>query len=71
MAHEFIIMIDNKLHTFTEFESIPDTIQHVIKFLPEIPEEPHTEEQHAEIETWNAKLQELIEREHASSNSNR
>ena len=67
MAHEFIVMIDRELYTFSDYESIPQSIDHVIKFAPEIPPEPHTEEQHAEIDTWNAKLQELIGREHASS----
>ena len=40
----------------------------VFKFLPEIPFPPHTEEQHEEIESWNSKLQKLMEIERACSN---
>ena len=36
---------------------------HVIEFHPYTPPEPHTEEQHKEIEQWPSKLQELIKRE--------
>ena len=37
---------------------------------PEVPPEPHTEEQHEEIEQWNTKLQELMKRErHYASSS--
>ena len=39
----------------------------MIEFLPEIPPEPHTEEQHQEIEQWNGKLQQLMEIERARS----
>ena len=65
--HEFVIMIDGQLQTFNNFEDIPNEIDHVIKFRPEIPEGPHTEEQHQEIEQWNSKLQKLMEIERAGS----
>ena len=65
--HEFVIMIDGQLQTFNNFEDIPNEFDHVIKFRPEIPEGPHTEEQHQEIEQWNSKLQKLMESERAGS----
>ena len=65
--HEFVIMIDVQLQTFNNFEDIPNEFDHVIKFRPEIPEGPHTEEQHQEIEQWNSKLQKLMEIERAGS----
>ena len=65
--HEFVIMIDGQLQTFNNFEDIPNEFDHVIKFRPEIPEGPHTEEQHQEIEQWNSKLQKLMEIERARS----
>ena len=65
--HEFVIMIDGQLQTFNNFEDIPNEFDHVIKFRPEIPEGPHTEEQHQEIEQWNSKLQKLMEIERAGS----
>jgi hypothetical protein len=70
MPHEFVVKRKGILETYTQFEDIPDDFEHVIKFLPEIPEGPHTEEQHEEIDAWNDKLQILmeIERRNASRN---
>jgi hypothetical protein len=63
MNHEFVILNNNVLETYTKYEDIPESFDHVIKFLPQIPEPPHTEAQHEEIEQWNDKLQELMKRE--------
>ena len=71
MAHEFVILVNGTLKTYTRYEDIPEKFDNVIKFKPEIPDAPHTEEQHEEIEGWNKKLQKLIERENAISNKNR
>lgn len=69
MAHEFVILRKGVLETYNKYEDIPEDFDHIIKFLPEIPDGPHTHEQHEEIETWNAKLQELLRKErNASSN---
>jgi hypothetical protein len=69
MAHEFVVKRNGILETYTDYNDIPANFDHVIKFLPEIPPEPHTEEQHEEIEKWPARLQKLMEIEHARSNS--
>ena len=69
MAHEFVIKRNGVLETYTHYEDIPRDFDYVIKFMPEIPPEPHTEEQHEEIESWNEKLQALMEIERARSNS--
>lgn len=73
MPHKFVIKRNGILETYTEYDKIPNDFEHVIEFIPEIPEGPHTEEQHEEIEKWNDKLQALmeIERENASRNKNR
>lgn len=73
MAHEFVILRKGILETYNKYEDIPDDFDNVIKFLPETPEGPHTEEQHEEIEQWNGKLQILMqkEKENASRNKNR
>lgn len=69
MAHEFVILIKGKLQTYHKYEDIPQEFDNVIKFLPEIPEGPHTHEQHEEIDSWNDRLKELLKRErNASSN---
>ena len=68
--HEFVFKIGKDLITVNNWEDVPEDFDHVIKFLPSIPPEPHTEEQHEEIGLWNTRLQQLmeIEREkHASS----
>lgn len=69
MAHEFVVKRNGVLETYTQYEDIPNEFDHIIKFLPEIPPEPHTEEQHEEIESWNEKLQALMEIERGRSNS--
>lgn len=68
MAHEFVIMRNGVLETYTDYDDIPLDFEHVIKFIPEVPEPPHTDEQHEEIESWNEKLQALMEIERARSN---
>jgi len=60
---EYVIMVNGKLNTYENYEDIPKRFDHVIKFLPDVIPEPHTEEEHKEIETYNDKLQELMKRE--------
>lgn len=71
MPHEFVVKRNGVLETYDDYDSIPDDFDHVIKFIPEIPEGPHTPEQHDEIDKWPARLQKLMEIEHARSNSKR
>jgi hypothetical protein len=68
MAHEFVILVNGELKTYDNYEDIPDDFENVIKFLPEIPDGPHTHEQHEEIELWNKRFQQLMEKERARSN---
>jgi hypothetical protein len=68
MAHEFVIIRNGNIETYTDYDAIPLDFEHVIKFLPEIPEPPHTEEQHDEIDQWPARLEKLMEIERARSN---
>jgi hypothetical protein len=63
MPNEFVILKNNKLETFTRYEDIPEKFDNLIKFLPEIPEPPHTYEQHQELDLWNERLKELMKRE--------
>ena len=65
---EFQFIINGELVTFDKYEDIPDEFEHVIKFLPDVIPEPHTEEQHEEMAQWNTRLQELMEKERARSN---
>lgn len=63
MTHEFIVLIDGKLVTYQHLEDIPEKIDNVISFKPELPPGPHTEHEHDEIDEWNDKLLELMKRE--------
>jgi hypothetical protein len=63
MAHEFVVLLNGELKTYTKYEDIPERFDNVIRFIPEIPEPPHTHEQHEEIDSWNERLQELMKRE--------
>ena len=46
-----------------DFDEIPMEFDNLISFKPIAPEPPHSEEDHKEMETYNAKLQELMKRE--------
>ena len=65
---EFQFIINGELVTFDNYEDIPYEFDHVIKFLPDIPEDSHTEDEHSEIAVWNTRLQKLMEKERARSN---
>lgn len=61
--HRFVIMRNGELETYTHYEDIPQQFEHVIEFAPQMPEPPHTDEQHREMSQWNGRLQELVARE--------
>jgi hypothetical protein len=55
------------LEVYDRYEDIPDDLDHVIEFLPEIPPEPHTAQQHEEIEAWPDLFIRLMRIEYARS----
>ena len=63
MAHKFVVRINESLLEFSNYDDIPQEFDNLIRFEPEIPPDPHTEEQHEEIEKWNDKLKILMKRE--------
>lgn len=63
MIHKFVILINGELRVYSNYSSIPSSFDNVIEFVPYIPEGPHTEDQHIEINSWNDKLKELLKRE--------
>ena len=65
---EFQFIVNGELVTYDKYEDIPEEFEHVIKFIPDVPDDPHTDEEHEEMAFWNSKLQELVEKERASSN---
>ena len=67
--NEFTFIVKGKQVTVDKWEDVPSKFDHVIKFVPHIPEAPHTEEQHAEIEKWPARLEQLMEIERNAINN--
>ena len=65
---EFQFIVNGDLVLYDKYEDIPEEFEHVIRFIPDVPEEPHTEEDHEEMALWNTRLQELMEKERARSN---
>ena len=65
---EFQFKVNGELVTYDSWENIPEEFEHVIKFIPDVPPDPHTEDEHAEMEIWNTRLQQLLEKERARSN---
>lgn len=63
MTHKFVLLVNGQLQTYHSFEDIPDEFDHIIEFVPEVPEPPHTPEQHKAIDEWHEKLRELILKE--------
>ena len=64
----FQFLVNGKLISYDKYEDIPEKFDHVIRFIPDVPEEPHTDEEHAELAVWNTRLQKLLEKERARSN---
>ena len=65
---EFQFIVDGELVAFDKYEDIPKEFEHVIRFIPDVIPEPHTEEEHEEMAQWNTRLQKLMEKERARSN---
>ena len=63
MKGEFVIREGSAIITYEDFDEIPMEFDNLISFKPIAPEPPHIEEDHQEMETYNAKLQELMKRE--------
>ena len=71
MGHRFVIMKGTELFVYDQYKDIPDDLDHVIEFLPEIPPEPHTSEEHNEIAQWHGRFLKLMEIEYARSSEKR
>jgi len=70
---EFQFVVNGELVLYDKYEDIPEDFDHVIRFIPDLPEPAgedgeHTEEQHEELTLWNVRLQALMEKERARSN---
>lgn len=63
MPTRIVISEGGQLFTYDNVQNVPGEFDHLISFEPEIPEPPHTEEQHQEMSKHNDTLHELLSRE--------
>ena len=59
----FVIKNEGKLLKFDRCGDLPDEFDHLIKFLPTPPPEPHSINDHIEMSKYTQYLQELVSRE--------
>ena len=59
---EFVVKVDGEIQTFTDYNDVPRVVQSVIKFIPNIPPDPHTIQDHENIAMWEGELKGMIER---------
>jgi hypothetical protein len=57
---EYIVVEKGEIKEYDDFNNIPEDIDNIIKFLPEIPEGPHTHEEHELIDSFNDVFQEKM-----------
>ena len=62
MIGEYTVKIGNKLFDYTNVNDIPEEFDHLIKFLPTLPPEPHTPEEHDLIDSFMPKMREIQKR---------
>ena len=62
MIGEYTVKIGDKLFDYTNANDIPEKFDHLIKFVPTEPPEPHTQEDHDYINTFPEKFEEVAKR---------
>lgn len=63
MKGVFVLIVGGELKTYHDYQDIPEDFDHVIKFIPDMPPGPHSQEQHEEMEKWVDRLQSLMKKE--------
>ena len=56
-------MFDRSIIEYDNYDDIPDKFYRLLKYNPEYPPTPHSEEDHKMIEEFDKKLHELLRRE--------
>tara|TARA_R110001592_G_scaffold319028_1_gene596298 strand:+ start:52 stop:258 length:207 start_codon:yes stop_codon:yes gene_type:complete len=62
MIGEYTVKIGDKLFDYTNANDIPEKFDHLIKFVPTSPPEPHSEEEHKLIDSFMNKFREIQKR---------
>lgn len=65
----FEILVNGKVEVYYDYRDIPNVFDNVIKFLPDTPPPPHSEEDHREIQMWLEKFKDLLQKETNGSSS--
>ncbi len=70
MPHEFVIEKNGTLHTFNDYDKIPNDFDVIVKFLPELPDCDHTnaayqQQREAIVKDWLCKFTHLLEIQNA------
>lgn len=71
LTGRFVFRVAGVLRTYRDWRICPEVFDELVAFEPDVPPPPHTPEQHAEIEAWDVRLQELLRRHHARRNPSR
>ena len=71
LTGSFVFRVAGVLRTYRDWRLCPAAFDDLIAFEPDISPPPHTPEQHAEIERWEARLQQLLRSQHASRDPDR
>lgn len=59
----FVVLLNGVLTYYSDYESIPDSFDNLIRCEFEYPEGPHTDGEHEEMHGFNDLLQNLMKRE--------
>ena len=59
---DFVVKVDGEVQTYTDYNNVPRDVDAVIKFVPDIPPDPHTLQEHENIAMWNRELNDMMER---------
>ena len=54
--------VDGSLGEADNWSGLPDAMEFLIRFAPTVPEQPHTQEEHDYMATFNGKLHEVLAR---------
>ena len=63
MPDKIVVRIENHLITYNDLSDVPQEFDNLISYEPEIPEPPHTQEEHNYMDNFNNILHELLRRE--------
>ena len=59
---DFVVKVDGEVQSYTDYNDVPREVDAVVKFIPDIPADPHTLQEHENIAMWNDELDGMMER---------